>query len=152
VDYTQLLDRLPAITYIADTGAGGRWHYVSPQIKEILGFSPQEWTASPTLWAERLHPDDRQWVLDSESLSAAGDAEVAAAEYRMVHRDGHGVWIRDDAVLLEVVAEGVETQRQANALAQLGCRIAQGFHFSRPVPAHEISAMLLTGPRWLAAA
>ena len=41
--YPELLNQVPAIIYIADTGNDGRWHYVSPQIKAILGFSSEEW-------------------------------------------------------------------------------------------------------------
>ena len=39
-----------------------------------------------------------------------------------------------DALELNVVAEGVETAGQAQALTRLGCRTAQGFHFGRPTP------------------
>ena len=39
-DFPRLLERLPAIIYIADLGADGAWYYVSPQIEAILGFSP----------------------------------------------------------------------------------------------------------------
>jgi diguanylate cyclase (GGDEF)-like protein len=38
---------------------------------------------------------------------------------------------------LGVVAEGVETEAQANVLRDLGCPQAQGFHFGRPVPADD---------------
>jgi len=43
---------------------------------------------------------------------------------------------------LEVVAEGVETAPQAGILRKLGCHTAQGFFFSRPVPADEIDQLL----------
>lgn len=39
---------------------------------------------------------------------------------------------------LQVVAEGVETERQHAILRQLGCGYAQGFLYSRPVPAPEL--------------
>jgi len=40
-----------------------------------------------------------------------------------------------DALALDVIAEGIETDAQARTLADLGCSYAQGFHFGRPVPA-----------------
>ncbi|MEN8176992.1 MAG: response regulator [Pseudomonadota bacterium] len=42
----------------------------------------------------------------------------------------------------EVVAEGVETLQQVKVLNGIGCDIAQGFYFSRPVPADEIPAFV----------
>ena len=101
VDYPGLLAQVPAILYIADTGADGRWHYVSPQIEAILGFTPAEWCAQPRRWAEQLHPDDVERVI-AEEIAASGDEheETSAAEYRLRHRDGRVVWMRDDAQLL----------------------------------------------------
>ncbi|WNV74208.1 EAL domain-containing protein [Geodermatophilus sp. DSM 44513] len=43
---------------------------------------------------------------------------------------------------LATVAEGIETAEQAVALRALGCDTAQGFHFARPMPAPELTALL----------
>lgn len=99
-NYRELLARVPAIVYVADAGETGRWHYVSPQIEQILGYSAGAWRADPGLWLERLHPDDRGWVVAREGAVAGADPEGSAIEYRMLHRDGRVVWIRDDAVLV----------------------------------------------------
>ncbi len=46
------------------------------------------------------------------------------------------------ALRIYVVAEGVETEEQAARLYGLGCDEAQGFLFSRPMSAEDISALL----------
>jgi EAL domain-containing protein (putative c-di-GMP-specific phosphodiesterase class I) len=46
---------------------------------------------------------------------------------------------------LEVVAEGVETAAQFALLKSWGCRIVQGYYFSRPLAVPEITALLRVG-------
>ena len=46
------------------------------------------------------------------------------------------------ALGINIVAEGVETQLQADTLYRMGCRYAQGFHFARPAPSEEIGVLL----------
>jgi EAL domain-containing protein (putative c-di-GMP-specific phosphodiesterase class I) len=43
---------------------------------------------------------------------------------------------------LEVIAEGIEDDAQHATLLALGCRSGQGYHFSRPLPAKEMRALL----------
>ena len=51
---------------------------------------------------------------------------------------------------IEVVAEGVETEAQANLLFAQGCRLLQGYYFGEPVPADAIVQQLLANRDGLA--
>ncbi|HEY5014065.1 MAG TPA: EAL domain-containing protein, partial [Acidimicrobiia bacterium] len=49
------------------------------------------------------------------------------------------------------IAEGVEAQAQADALRDLGCDLAQGFHLGRPLDAAATRDLLVRAPRSTAA-
>jgi EAL domain-containing protein (putative c-di-GMP-specific phosphodiesterase class I) len=51
------------------------------------------------------------------------------------------------AVGIVAVAEGVETTEQLTALQELGCDFAQGYLWSRPVPAGEFDETVLKDKR-----
>jgi len=97
--YRTLVERLPAVTYVAELGACGRWHYVSPQIESMLGFSPADWVSDSAQWIDRIHAEDREKVLAVEEHFQK-NRDLFQAEYRMFARDGRVVWFRDEAVML----------------------------------------------------
>jgi EAL domain-containing protein (putative c-di-GMP-specific phosphodiesterase class I) len=47
---------------------------------------------------------------------------------------------------LTVAAEGVETDHEAAVLRRYGCDLAQGYYFSRPMPAEAFVAWLAKQP------
>jgi diguanylate cyclase (GGDEF)-like protein/PAS domain S-box-containing protein len=95
----ELIERLPAVVYVAEPGPQGPWLYVSQQIEQLLGYEREQWLSDPTMWANRVHPDDLESVLASEGEDLAGTSTSFETEYRMVTRDGRIVWVRDEAVL-----------------------------------------------------
>src|SRR5919107_2539600 len=94
-----LVEHVPAITYTGEIGGDHALDYVSPQIEEVLGYSPGEVVADPDLWTKMLHPHDRRWVLaEDRRIGETGDQ--FALEYRMFARDGRVVWLRDEEMLV----------------------------------------------------
>jgi PAS domain S-box-containing protein len=73
--------------------------YISPQYERLLGFTAEERMENPTLWVDRLHPEDRDRVLEESRLTNQ-TGQPFSVEYRMLHRDGHVVWVRDEARML----------------------------------------------------
>lgn len=96
--YRTLVEQIPAAVYVDPADALGSPLYVSPRVEALLGYSPEEWLANPTLWRERLHPDDRQRV-ESVFAQARKTGEAASAEYRFLARDGRIVWVLDQVWL-----------------------------------------------------
>jgi len=104
--YRQLIERVPGIVYMSQFGPQAKWHYVSPQIQEYLGYTAEEWLANPSLWLEHVHPEDRELVLAEEQrLHKTGTAFFA--EYRMVAKDGRVIWFRDESMIIR--PEGTDT-------------------------------------------
>lgn len=77
---------------------------------------------------------DQSFVRDL--LTDANDATIA----RTIIALGH-------SLSLSVIAEGVETLEQRNALAEMGCDAYQGYYFARPVVAEDLSQTLRQIPR-----
>jgi two-component system, cell cycle sensor histidine kinase and response regulator CckA len=98
--YRQLVEQLPAITYVAEFGMQGTWEYVSPQISILLGFSPSEWTSTKGLWLKQVHPQDRARVMEAEKYSVEHSTNYDV-EYRMFTRDGRLTWFRDRAIAVQ---------------------------------------------------
>ena len=97
-----LLDSIPASVYVvvaSDSTTGYDTQYISPQIAQMIGYSPEELVREPDLWRDILHPDDRARVLHAEKAHLDSGTPLRQ-EYRIFARDGRIVWVRDEAVLL----------------------------------------------------
>ena len=95
-----LLYTVPAVVYIAEMGQSGHWHYVSPQIEDLLGYTPEEWLADPGLWYDSIHPAEREHALSFEGEEWVGEGSVPPAEYRLRAKDGRYVWVLEQASLI----------------------------------------------------
>ncbi len=99
--YRTLVEQLPAVTYVSAQGGSGTPNYVSPQIEEMLGFPADEWVSTPSLWIDRLHPDDRERVV--AAVRGAEDSQHYSLEYRTLARDQRVVWVENIATLVRDV-------------------------------------------------
>ena len=146
--YRALVEQVNAITYIAEIGIDGDWHYVSPQVQSILGYSQEEWLAESRNWAKLIHPDDLPTVVQAEKASVQG--APFQAEFRLKRKDGREVWLSDTAVVVKgsnahPVMEGIivditerkllETQLQQSRKMEAVGRLAGGI-------AHDFNNLL----------
>ena len=90
--YKTLLESTKAIPWKIDWNTM-QFAYIGPQIEQLLGWEPSSWVSVED-WAQRMHPEDRAWVVDyCVSQSKAGTDHEA--DYRALAKNGEYVWIRD---------------------------------------------------------
>ena len=77
--------------------------------------------------------------IDRSFVTQLDEADRNVAIVQAVLSLAHGLGI-------SVVAEGIETPRQARRLRELGCDLGQGYVWSRPLAAEQIESVLWTGP------
>lgn len=88
--------------------------FVSKKSEIILGYTPEEWLNDPLLWRKRLHPED-QWVIEYSNNYAKNNDPVDF-EYRMIHKNGSLVWVRD---IVSVYHEEENTKRYRGILIDI---------------------------------
>ena len=95
-----IIQSLPMVLYLEPFDRHPRWpNYVSGDLEAITGFTHDQIAANPEIWAERLHPEDRDRVLAAiEGRSKSGRLSV---EYRWQTGDGSYRHFLDTAVLLK---------------------------------------------------
>jgi len=99
IDHRSVVERLPAVAYVAERGPMGRWLYASPKLKELLGIDPAEVVEDPRAWGNHAHHADKGQALWRANYPIFGATDPPPVEYRMKNADGQTVWVLDQAVL-----------------------------------------------------
>ena len=95
--YRTLVENIPDVTWTTDIY--GSTSYVSSNIEEIYGYSPDEICSDPQLWLGRIHEEDVGRVkhaFDSYFRTGSG----FDIEYRIMHKKGHWVWFHDRSIAI----------------------------------------------------
>jgi two-component system, OmpR family, phosphate regulon sensor histidine kinase PhoR len=92
--YRTVLETSPVVTWMYEPSDRAGTRYVSPQLEALTGYTPKRWESDREVFAETVHPDDRERVT-TELTDAAERGLPADIEYRLVARDGRVVWVRE---------------------------------------------------------
>jgi diguanylate cyclase (GGDEF)-like protein/PAS domain S-box-containing protein len=93
-----LIDSLDGIVWEAYAEVPGMT-FVSPQVRRILGYEPEDWVSNPTFWEDHIHPDDLEHA-NADFRTAVQAGQNYQSEYRMIASDGTEVWLRDMVTLI----------------------------------------------------
>jgi PAS domain S-box-containing protein len=91
--YRDLIQGLDAIVWEADARTL-TFSFVSRRAETVLGYPVERWLREPDFWARRIHPDDRERVMQIYRGALAGGRDHEF-QYRALAADGREVWLRD---------------------------------------------------------
>ncbi|MEL7051459.1 MAG: PAS domain S-box protein [Cyanobacteria bacterium J06588_5] len=74
--------------------------FVSPRFKQMLGYQDYEFPDGLDSWASWIHPDDIDRVLAASLAHRQQTTPFYTAEYRILHKEGHYMWVLDRAKAL----------------------------------------------------
>lgn len=97
--YRTLVEETSVVIYRDAAAETSPAMFISKQIENLLGYTPEEFSKDPEFWITLLHPDDKEIALESARKTLADGASTA--EYRMKAKDGRWVWIRDESILIK---------------------------------------------------
>lgn len=98
--YRTLVEQTSVAIYRDLAEEDGPTVYISPQIKNMLGYSPEDFLSKPDFWQSLLHPGDKNKVFnDIKQMLASGRG--VASEYRMKAKNGEWVWLGDESVVIK---------------------------------------------------
>ncbi|MCL1092004.1 EAL domain-containing protein [Shewanella profunda] len=75
--------------------------FLSDRWKEMIGYAPDELNSVFQTWEARLHPEDREAVLDCLQEYISGKSKEFESVHRLQHRDGHYIWVLDRGMLVD---------------------------------------------------
>jgi len=90
----QLLATTPAIIYTCEPSANYPATFISDNVRQKLGYAPEEFTRDPDFWVDHIHPEDREKVLSDLAELFENGSHVH--EYRFIARNGEYRWMRDE--------------------------------------------------------
>ncbi len=94
-----ILEFLPIVSYICNADENLTITFVSNRIKEITGYTPDQFMQNPCFWQEHIHPEDRKDVL--KKFKPAINKRTYQFEYRFQTADGSYRWFSDHRHLIK---------------------------------------------------
>ncbi|GIV66465.1 MAG: hypothetical protein KatS3mg047_0858 [Bellilinea sp.] len=94
--YQNLIERMPAVSYVMNLENIYSFTFVSPQILALTGWEQRDWIDNEDFRLKCVHPEDVKEFITALKRSIENHKPFHH-EYRLVHRSGDVVWVEDFA-------------------------------------------------------
>jgi adenylate cyclase len=117
----RLMSSAPAVIYSYRATGDFAPTFVSENIKQWLGYEPEEYLENADFWRDRVHPEDLARV-EAESSNLYKN-RLHAIEYRFRKKDSNYCWVNDEQRLIrdgdgqpiEIIGSWSDVTRRKNA-------------------------------------
>ncbi|OGN94377.1 MAG: hypothetical protein A2Z71_09420 [Chloroflexi bacterium RBG_13_50_21] len=99
VRYRALVEQVPAVIYTDSAENIFETLYISPQLKSLTGYDPEEWLTDINLWNRIIFPEDQERVIEEYTRTYTAMVP-SVSEYRITTRDGRIIWVSDETRLV----------------------------------------------------
>lgn len=93
-----LLKSTTTITYTCEAEVPFGATFISENVNELTGYTPQDYIQDPNFWASNIHPDDKEKVF--KGLSTLFEEGTHRHDYRWKYKDGKYRWMNDELKLI----------------------------------------------------
>jgi PAS domain S-box-containing protein len=93
-----ILSTSPAVIFTCRPDGDYGATFISDNIQSLMGYTPEEYLAKSSFWADHVHPDDAPHVF--AQVPRLFEQGIYSYEYRFQHQDGHYLWIRSELRLI----------------------------------------------------
>lgn len=97
-----LLASVPGVvweTWAKPQASAEQLNFVSPYVWTMLGYTVEEWLATPSFWLDIVHPEDKQRVSEQVGRMFA-NGKGGTHQCRWVAKDGRTVWVETGSVVI----------------------------------------------------
>jgi diguanylate cyclase (GGDEF)-like protein/PAS domain S-box-containing protein len=100
--------------------------YINQNVKNVIGFEPDEIMQNPRLWRNSFHPEDVS-IIKTNTLHLLKNKEPVHFEYRFKHKKGHYLWLSEYQKIIDseegdmeivVVCREITERKQAEILME----------------------------------
>ncbi len=93
-----ILANSPVVIYNCDVQLNYQVKFISLNVNQLTGYEYREYIKNPKLWRECLHAADADRI--KKEIGTLEQRKLLVMEYRLRHKDGHYLWIHDEAKMI----------------------------------------------------
>jgi len=123
VELERIVERSPAVSLLWRNEEEWPVDFVSKNIA-LYGYSPDDFLTGKVKFADVVHPDDLERVVDEVAAYSAGPDDEFSQEYRLKTASGKYIWI-EDHTWIRRAADGAITHYQGILLDVTGKKEAE---------------------------